>query len=427
MDIIVIGAGIVGLSTAWALQKDGHRVTVVDAHDRVGAGTSEANGGQLSYRYVAPLADPDILAKIPGWMLRSDAPVRFRPRFDPAQWRWLLQFLAACNTRDKQHTVAALLPLSLLSRAIVHEWVDVHRLQFDFVRNGKLIVHRDPSSFHSARALLAAHAELAEQQQALDADACVALEPALRHLRNALAGGIHTPSEDAGDCLKLCEALARTMQSGANPVSFTLGSPITRLLTNGGRLSGVTLGADMLQADAVVLCTGIATQALLAPLGLQLPILAVKGYSLTLALTADSAAPSVSVTDYQRKIVYARLGTRLRVAGMADITGADAGIVPARVATLRRETREAFGDWTTRADASAWSGLRPATPGGRPIVDRAPGLDNLWLNVGHGALGFTLAAGCGALVADRIAGRPASIPDEPFSIEAALPLRLRRA
>lgn len=427
MDIIVIGAGIVGLSTAWALRQDGHRITVVDAHDRVGAGTSEANGGQLSYRYVAPLADPDILAKIPGWMLRSDAPVRFRPRFDPAQWRWLLQFLAACNTRDKQHTVAALLPLSLLSRAIVHEWVDTHRLQFDFVRNGKLVVHRDPASFHSARALLAAHAELAEQQQALDADACVALEPALRHLRHALAGGIHTPSEDAGDCLKLCEALAQAMQTGENPVSFTLGRPITRLLTNRRRLTGVMLGADMLQADAVVLCAGIGTNALLAQLGLQLPILAVKGYSLTLALTTEHAAPTVSVTDYQRKIVYARLGTRLRIAGMADITGAEPGIVPARIATLRRETREAFGDWTTDADAHAWSGLRPATPGGRPIVDRAPGHDNLWLNVGHGALGFTLAAGCGALVSDSIAGRPAPIPQEPFSIEAARPLRLQRA
>lgn len=423
MNITLIGAGIVGLASAWALRRDGHAVTVIDAAQEVGAGTSHANGGQLSYRYIAPLADPDVLAKIPGWMLRRDAPVRFRPRFDPEQWRWLLDFLKACNGHDKLRSVASLLPLSLYSRALVHQLVAEEKVEFDYQRNGKLVIYRDAKGFESARRLLERTPELANEQHALDESACLALEPALERLRGAIRGGIHTPAEEAGDCHKLCLALERLLRKGANPVRFELGRQVRGLHWSEGRIRAVRLdGDEALETDLCVIAAGVGSVDLLRGSGHVVPIYPVKGYSLSIALTPQSRAPAMSVTDFERKVVYARLGPSLRVAGMADIVGADETIRADRIATLTAEARASFGDWIDGAAITPWSGLRPATPSGRPIIDRA-GDSNLWLNVGHGALGFTLAAGCAGLLADRIAGREPAIPDADFRLSSTDPER----
>lgn len=424
MDIVVIGAGIVGLSTAWQLRKDGHRVTVIDRGTEIGGGTSFANGGQLSYRYVAPLADPDVLAKIPAWMLRADAPVRFRPRFDPQQWRWLTSFLLACNARDKLHSVASLLPLSLLSRALIHDLAEDEGVEFDHERSGKLIVHRDSATFDSARRLIESSAELAEEQQALDEAGCLALEPALASLRGAIAGGIYTASEEAGDCFKLCLALAQRLQDGANPVRFALGEAVTGFDLRHGQLHAVRTAGGAIPCDGCVVANGAGAATLLRPLGIRLPIYPVKGYSLSLPVRDAAAVPATSVTDFQRKIVYARLGNQLRVAGMADIVGHDETLAEDRLGTLKRETLSLFGHGVDAAQAVPWSGLRPATPTGRPIIG-ASGIDGIWLNTGHGALGFTLATGSAALVADRIAGRAPSVPDEAFAVTASAPLGWR--
>ncbi len=419
MDIVVVGAGIVGLASAWALRRDGHRVTVVDRGEIAG-GASHANGGQLSYRYVAPLADPDVLAKIPGWMLARDAPVRFRPRFDPDQWHWIMGFLQACNGREKACTVASLLPLALLSRALVHELVDGHGLAFDYVKSGKLVVHRDQDEYAAARRLLAAHPALAAEQVALDGDACLEVEPALAALRGRIHGAIHTPGEEAGDCRALCLALADLLTTGENPVRFVLGEAVDALETAGGRVAAVRTARGSIAADAFVLANGVDAPALARPLGMALPIYPVKGYSLDLPVRDATAVPRTSVTDFRRKIVYARLGGRLRVAGMADIVGHDARIDPRRVATLLRETREVFGAGVDLATVTPWAGLRPATPGGRPIIDRGA-LPNLWLNVGHGALGFTLALGSASVLADRLAGREPAVPHAGFTLAAVMP------
>lgn len=421
MNIVIIGAGIVGLTSAWYLRQDGHRVTVVDRHPAVGMGTSQANGGQLSYRYIAPLADPDVLAKIPGWMLRPDAPVRFKPRFDPEQWSWLLSFLKACNGHDKLRSVASLLPLSLYSQSLIHELVANDGLAFDFVNNGKLIIHRDARDFDAARTLLESRPELAEHQRALDENACLTLEPALERLRGQLHGGIFTPGEDAGDCQALCEALAVKMGEAPNPVNFMLDRTVTGLATAGRRISAVHTREGPIPADMVIVAAGVAARPLLEPLGVSLPLYPIKGYSINLALGPDSISPTISITDYKRKIVYARIGQHLRVAGMADIVGNDEHIAPDRIQTLIDETRECFGEWVDTTTHSPWAGLRPATPTGRPIVDQAPGYDNLWLNLGHGALGFTLSTGCARLLADRIEDRQTAVPHEDFMLSAASP------
>jgi D-amino-acid dehydrogenase len=420
MKIVIVGAGIVGLSSAWHLWRDGHAVTVVDRGEDVGLAASHANGGQLSYRYVAPLADPDVLPKIPGWMLRRDAPVRFRPRFDPDQWRWLMSFLKACNGHDKLRSVASLLPLSLYSQSLVHELLAEHDLDFDHTYSGKLVVHRDRRTFDSARKLLSASADLASEQQALDTDACIALEPALERLRGKIAGAIHTRGEEAADCLKLCRELAARMQRGNNPVRLVLGAEVQTLESANGRLVALSTQTERFTADAFVMAAGADAARLLRPLGIIVPIYPVKGYSISVPITESAHAPAISVTDFQRKIVYARLGERLRVAGMADIGNSSMDINPARIATLVKETVAHFGAGVDASLITPWSGLRPATPTGRPIIGSS-GIENLWLNVGHGALGLTLAQGSARLLADRIAGREPAVPYDDFRLDASAP------
>lgn len=418
MEICVIGGGIVGLATAWYLREDGHDVTLVEARPGVGLGTSYANGGQLSYRYIAPLADPQVLAKIPAWMLRADAPVRFKPAFDPEQWRWIAGFLQACNRHDLSYSVAALLPLSLYSKRLVGDLVDSGAFDFEWRRNGKLVVHRSRASFDTARRLLASQPELASEQRALDVAQCMAVEPALARMAPQLAGGIYTPGEEVGDCLSLCQGFERALTDPRRPIRLLVSEPVERLELNAGRFAAVITAQRRIEADACVVASGVHAGDLLRPLDITVPIYPLKGYSISPPVLSPVAVPEVSITDYQRKIVYARIGARLRVAGMADIVGFDESVRPARIETLVSETRENFGDAVDFDDLAAWAGLRPATPTGRPIVGATP-IEGLWLNLGQGALGFTLAAGCARVLADRIAGRQPAVPDAPFSLDTA--------
>jgi D-amino-acid dehydrogenase len=416
MKVLVLGGGVVGLAAAYALARDGHRITVVERNAGVGLETSYANGGQLSYSYVAPLAGPGVLPKIPPWLLRRDAPLRFRPALDLRQWRWCLEFVLACNRRQADLTTRRLLRLAYYSRAQMHRFVETERVEFDYVRNGKLVVHSDPAAFESARRLVAYQASLGSEQEALDADACVALEPALAAMRRRLVGGIHTPSEDAGDCYAFCLGLERILRAGG--ASFLLDTEIRRLLRLRDRIIGVETSAGVLEADRYVLALGAASPWLVRPLGMRLPIYPLKGYSLTLPVGPGHTAPHISITDFKKKIVYARLGDDLRVAGMADLAGDDATIDETRVATLLDETRAAFPAAADYSRLEPWCGLRPATPKGAPILGATP-YPNLVLDCGQGALGFTLALGCARVVADVVAGRAPEVPLDGMTLGTA--------
>lgn len=407
MKVLVLGGGVVGLAAAYYLARDGHEVVVVERNAGVGLETSYANGGQLSYSYVAPLAGPGVLPKVPPWLLRRDAPLRFRPALDWQQWRWCLEFVLACNRRQADLTTRRLLRLAYYSRGLMHRFVAEERVDFDYVRNGKLVVHSDAASFESARRLLDYQASFGSEQEALDADACVALEPALASLRARLVGGIYTPSEDAGDCYAFCLGLERILRAGG--AMFLLNTEIHRLLRLRGRIIGVETTAGVLEADRYVLALGATSPWLARPLGVHLPIYPLKGYSLTLPVGPAHVAPRISVTDFKKKIVYARLGDELRVAGMADLAGHDTTIDETRVATLLEETRAAFPEASDYERLKPWCGLRPATPKGAPILGVTP-YPNLVLDCGQGALGFTLALGCGRVVADITAGKAPEAP-----------------
>lgn len=415
MKVLILGAGVVGVSCAYYFWRDGHEVTVVDRNTGVGLETSFANGGQLSYSYVAPLASPAVIPKLPPWLLRRDSPLRFRPSIDPDQWRWCLAFLAACKQSTADLTTERLLRLAFYSRALMHELVAAESLDFDYVQNGKLVVHTDRAAFESSVRLMRFQAALGAEQMALDAAACVALEPALESMSARIAGAIHTPSEDVGDTWKFCNELARLMSAGPNPVTCRFGVEVERLLPWQGRLMGVETGAGVFEADAYVLALGANAAQLLKPLGIRVPVYPLKGYSLSLPVTDDRAAPRISVTDYKRKVVYARIGDELRVAGMADVAGRRPVIDAERIGQLVDEVKATFPHATDFRTLKPWCGMRPATPRGAPIVGATPHA-NLWLNVGHGALGFTLALATGRLVADLAAGREPALPLDGFTL-----------
>jgi len=403
------------VASAWYFWRDGHEVTVLERNTGVALETSFANGGQLSYSYVAPLASPSVIPKIPPWLLRRDSPLRFRPELDPRQWRWCLEFLAACNTKTAELTTERLLRLSFYSRDLMHDLVESHELDFDYVQNGKLVVHTHPGSFESARRLMDFQRTLGCEQVALNAREAAEIEPALEDMSARICGAIYTPSEDAGDCYKFCNELKRLMTSGSHPVTFRFGVEIERLLPWHGRLMGVATSEGVFEADAYVLALGTSAPYLLECLGIRLPVYPLKGYSLSLPITNDRGAPRISVTDFKRKVVYARIGGELRVAGMADLSGRHAVIDVERVDQLVDEVKAAFPKASDFSALKPWCGMRPATPKGAPVIGGTPHA-NLWLNTGHGALGFTLALATGKIVADLAAGRSPAVPLDGFTL-----------
>ena len=416
MKVCVLGAGVAGMTSAYFLARDGHDVTVVERNAGVGLETSYANGGQLSYSYVAPLAGPGVLPKVPPWLLKRDAPLRFSPRLDYYQWRFCLQFVLACTTAQSELTTSRLLRLSFYSRALMHDMVAREPLEFDYVRNGKLVFYSDTPSFHGALAAMDYQKSLGCEQDALDRDGCVALEPALTHVAAGIAGGIYTQSEDAGDCYRFCTSLERVMRGGRNPVRFEFNTRVTGFAHGAGRISAAQTDRHDIEADRFVVTLGAQSVFLLRPIGIDAPIYPLKGYSLTLPIARATAAPVVSITDHKRKVVYARLGEELRVAGMADITNYRADLDPARIAVLVKQVRDTFPDSADFSRVKPWCGLRPATPKGAPLLGRTR-YSNLLLNIGHVALGFTLACGCGKITADLAAGRDAEISLDGFTLE----------
>ena len=399
--VCIIGGGVIGLATAYALVRDGFEVSVIEARPTLGSQTSFANGGQLSYRYVAPLADAGVPWQAMGWMLRSDSPLKLRPRMDPAQWRWMASFIAACRGSVNQRNGAHLLRLALMSQATLQQWREEDHLSgFEWRCNGKLVTFRNPGSFDKARAKVA-HSSF---QQALSASECATLEPGLKD--SAFIGGIYTPGEEVGDCHGFCQQLLAHLQASGR-CTFLLGKTVTRIHHANGAVSAVQMGDEHLPVDQLVLAAGHNSPALSLP-GLSLPLYPLKGYSLTLPLSDPQKAPNVSITDYDRKIVYARIGEQLRIAAMVDIVGFDPSLDPKRLAQMRQLAASTFPDAGNYDDAIEWAGMRPATPSGVPILG-ASGYRNLWLNLGHGALGFTLACGSARLLSELIGQRNTSI------------------
>lgn len=416
MQICVIGAGVVGLTTAYFLQSEGHSVSIVEREAAPGLGASGGNGAQLSYAFVSPLADGTIPFKLPGLLLSRHAPLKLHPRADLSQLRWGLKFLRQANLKAARGTTEVLLRLAELSREFIEPLIEGERIECDFTRGGKLVLYPDASSLSVARAQVMYQAALGTRGQVvLSAAECIEREPAIAGYARQFAGGIWTPTEAAADCGAFCTQIAALLVRRGAEVHY--GRTASGFDVDQGRVRAVVTDSGALRADGFVLAAGDAAATLGRTAGLDLPVLPLKGYSLTVKPERGAMLPRASITDIRRKIVFAPLGETVRVAGFVEIGNDDRSIPPRKISALLDATREVLGYTVVDGNLQPWAGLRPATPSGRPIIGRAP-LANLYLNVGHGALGWTLAAGSARLVCDAVAGRPPTINSADFGIPA---------
>ena len=407
MRVLVLGAGVVGVTAAWYLAQDGHEVTVVDRHEGAALETSFANGGQISASYAEPWANPDAPAKILKWLGREDAPLLFRLRLDPRQWRWGLQFLVEClPARTRRNTIQCL-NLALYSRDCLQALRRETGIQYDQLERGILTFYTDAQEFAQGVRAAALMREFGCDRDVKSVDECVAIEPALAACRERLAGGIFTVSDESGDAQRFTHELAR--MAAARGVAFRWNVTVESLVREGDAIGSVRCvngdhRKEVLTADAYVVALGSYSPLLLAPLAVPCLIYPAKGYSATIAIDGHRGAPTVSLTDLAWKIVFTRLGDRLRVAGTAELSGYGRDLNLVRCEALVRRTFDLFPDAGDRETPQFWTGLRPATPSNVPLVGGTR-YRNLFLDTGHGTLGWTMACGSGRALADLVAGR----------------------
>jgi len=399
-DVAVIGAGVVGLATAHALARRGRRVLLLDRAPGPALETSFANGAQLSYAYTDAMAGPALWKQLPGMLAGRDRAFRTRLTADPGFWRWGLTFLRNATHQRLQENTLTTLRLALESRAAMAELLARHPIDFDHRVAGKLHVYYNATSLPAARAMIERKRPYGVQQRLLDADEAIAIEPALAGARG-IAGVVHSPEEEVGDPWRFATGLLDVLRTH-HDVDARFGFDLESLRRDESQWRLHARNGDIVTAPNVVVCAGIGSKALLRPLGLRVPLMAVKGYSFTAPCGAN--APSASITDTARKLVFCRLGDKIRVAGLADLNHWDATPDRTRVADLVAMARESLphaADYD--AIESDWAGLRPMTPQSSPIIRRAG--DGLVLNIGHGMLGWTLAMGSGERAAELVADR----------------------
>lgn len=402
--IIVIGGGVIGLSTAYALIEAGQKVTLIEQLDHVGMVTSFANGGQLSYRYVSPLADAGVPMHVFKWIGKPRSPLNLKLHFSLNQWSWLLQFLMACNRKTNKINGAHILRLSLFSQKVITNWRESGAIgDFFWTKTGKMVIHRNQHDFEKARQGIDK-----DFQQALSARESVELEPSLQHLEKDLAGAIFSPGDETADCHAFCCVLLEALQKSPK-FTLTASTKVEAINAANDHVSGIKTDKGLVEGDDYVVCTGNSSKDLLAHIGISVPIYPLKGYSLTLSYPKKpNIVPAISLTDYANKILYAKLGNRLRLACMVDIGYENVGIRRSRIKAIKEIAKESFPELTTLDSAEEWTGLRPSTPKGPPILGRSK-YKNLWLNVGHGSLGFTLSAGSAAVLSQLISDRSSPI------------------
>jgi D-amino-acid dehydrogenase len=406
MKVIVLGGGVIGVTSAWYLRQAGHEVTVVDRQAAPGLETSQANGGQVSWGAGTPWTAPGIPLKALKWMLRPHSPLVLRPRLDPAMWAWLLRMLANCTSERYAINRERMLRLSRYSHACLVALRHDTGIRYDEHTTGILELFRTARELDDALRDAALLRQWGVDCRLLDRNGCVAQEPALHPSQGKIIGGLHFPGDESGDCFQFTQSLANLAQSQG--VSFALDTRIERLEADGDRITRVHTDQGALSADACVLACGSYSPLLARPLGLRLPVYPVKGYSVTLPLMDAKAAPSGSVTDVTYKVVITRLGDKLRGAGTAELAGYDLSLPPSRLATIRHVLADLFPGAGDAAQAQPWCGLRPMTPDNPPLLG-STSYKNLFLNTGHGTLGWTMACGSGKILTDIVSGHPADI------------------
>ena len=403
MKIAVLGAGVVGVTSAWYLAAAGHEVTVIERQDAAAMETSFANGGQISISHSEPWANPGTPKQVLQWLGREDSPMLFRLRPDPYQWGWSLAFLRECLPARTRANAAQIAAINHYSKDRLLALRAETGIQYDQQTRGILGIFESREALDGAAAAAVLEKQHGINLRVLTAAECVVLEPALTSRAAHIVGGVHAPGDESGDAHKFTQELAQLC--AARGVRFRFGSSIARIQTAGGRVAGILLASgDVVEADTYIMALGSFSPLLLRPIGVSIPVYPLKGYSITIALGDGDVAPHISLSDGANKLVMSRLGNRLRVAGTAELTGHNTAINEVRCKAIVRRTFELFPKAGKPENAQFWTGLRPGTPGGVPCIGRTR-YPNLLLNTGHGTLGWTMACGSGAAIADIASGK----------------------
>lgn len=418
MRVVVLGAGLVGVASAWYLAEAGHEVTVVDRQPGPALETSFANGGQISTSHAEPWANPGVLGQVLRWLGREDSPLLWRLRADPAQWMWGLRFLRQCTSERARDNTVAILRLALYSRSLLKDLRPTLGLEYEQQQRGLLHFYTDEAEFAHAIPQAKLMREYGCDRVVKSAAECLEIEPALAGSTVPVIGGTYTADDESGDAHQFARQMAD--RAATRGVVFRFDATLERLAVAEGRVTGACLSSgQVLSGDAYVAALGSYTPLMLRSLGLRLPVYPAKGYSATIPISAGDVAPTVSLTDDGRKIVFSRLGRRLRVAGTAEFTGYNTEINMRRCEAIVRRTFEIFPGVVERQGIEYWAGLRPATPGNVPLVG-ATRFPNLYLNTGHGTLGWTMACGTGRLLADIVSGRTPDLDPTPYESKGSL-------
>ncbi|MFC3085232.1 D-amino acid dehydrogenase [Tabrizicola soli] len=406
MKVVVLGAGVIGVTSAWYLARAGHEVTVIDRQPAPALETSFANAGEISPGYASPWAAPGIPVKAIKWMFQEHAPLIVQPRPDWTKISWMARMLMNCTASAYAVNKSRMVRLAEYSRDCLMELRTETGISYDERTQGTLQLFRTEKQVAAAEKDIAVLKADGVPFEVLDAEQCVAAEPGLAAAKHKLAGGLRLPGDETGDCFKFTQSLSEMAE--AQGVTFRYGVGIDGLEAEGGRIVAARTSAGRVAADAFVVALGSYSPMLVAPFGIKLPVYPVKGYSITVPIVDEGRAPVSTVMDETHKIAITRLGGRIRVGGMAEIAGFDMSLKAKRQATLTHSVEDLFGGAGDQSQASFWCGLRPMTPDGTPVVGRSP-IENLFLNTGHGTLGWTMAAGSGRVLADIVSGRRAEI------------------
>ncbi len=413
VKVVILGAGVIGVATAYYLMRAGHEVIVLDRQPGAACETSFANAGEISPGYASPWPAPGIPAKALKWLFMRHAPLIIRPRPDPDMVWWVLAMLRNCTADRYARNKSRMVPLAEYSRAELQALRDELKFEFDHRAQGTLQLFRSQRQLDESAKDIAVLQRYGVPFEVLDRAGCVRAEPGLARAQDKIAGGLRLPKDETGDCYKFTRALAAWLAS--NGVVFRYGTTIHGVQTEGDAVTSVETDQGLVIADAVVAALASYTPRLLRPLGLRIPVYPIKGYSITAPVADVTCAPVSTLLDETYKIAITRLGDRIRVGGMAEVSGFTNDRPLRRRDTLTFCLNDLFPGAAHRQNLELWSGLRPMTPDGPPVIGPTR-IRNLFVNTGHGTLGWTMACGAGHVMADLISGKPPAIDTKPLSL-----------
>jgi len=413
VKVLVLGSGVIGVTSAYYLARAGHEVTVIDRQPKPALETSFANAGEVSPGYSSPWAGPGVPVKAAKWLLMKHGPLVIRPKLDPVMWLWLLKMLRNCTTARYAVNKSRMIPIAEYSRDCLQALRSEIGIKYDERAQGTLQLFREQAQLDHTGDDIAVLKQYGVPFEVLDREGCIKAEPALAGVKQKFAGGLRLPHDETGDCHMFTQALA--LEAEKIGVRFNFNTGIDGLNADATRITGVATSAGVMTADAYVLALGSYSPHLARPLDISLPVYPVKGYSITVPIKDASGAPESTVMDESYKVAITRLGDRIRVGGTAEISGYSTKLYDARRATLDHSLTDLFPRGGDLPKATFWCGLRPMTPDGPPVIG-ATRYSNLHLNTGHGTLGWTMACGSGRVLADMLSGKTPEIDTKELSI-----------